>query len=404
VRRAAAISALILPALVATACIQRGHPLGRTGKVDVRPAISTALFAADRLDVNGAPIEPRQSPHETAVDLVMNEDGDAAFGAFVEVRVDPPDRLSIRSAGGETTVDGKPTCRSIDGAFRCYATDKGFARFIVSADSDRSGDAKVIVSWAGQEQPTTISVLPAGIPDAADDFVLLVDGIAGDAHVGATYVPLACTMGPKPMNLGSKWDHVRAREARVRATPPAAQPSAVENAPVVVTALASDVQLSSDATCEKRVDVLRLLLDAQGQSPAFYLCFSDTGGDLQLSVTSAKQRVSPKPTVIVDPEPHLLRVSTINPTIVASTAMQNLFEVAAFGADGKRVAMPVDLSLDKAGVLELTDVSPKLAPESDPSPTVITGTPVGPGTVTLTVRPRLFDMPACSSSPLTVTP
>ena len=51
------VGALLLLGLAASSpgCIKRGYPLSRSGAVDVRLDVSSALFAADTLDATGKP-------------------------------------------------------------------------------------------------------------------------------------------------------------------------------------------------------------------------------------------------------------------------------------------------------------------------------------------------------------
>ena len=75
-------------------------------------------------------------------------------------------------------------------------------------------------------------------------------------------------------------------------------------APVTIESLHSECELSLDPACKAidRQTRLRVLLDKGGESPPFYLCFSDLGGNVELSVTSGQKAVEPNRQIQVDPE------------------------------------------------------------------------------------------------------
>ena len=205
---------LITASAAGASCVKRGYPLGRSGNVEIRTDIAGALFATDTLDAQGKPSGPRQSPNSTGVTLALTEGSQAAFGAFVEVRVEPSEALPLVSAVGETTDNGLPTCDFTDGSFRCMATGQGTARFTLASESDWSGDARLIVTWGDQSKEQVIHVNPAGLPASATNFSMIVGGGDENDHVLATFIPLQCTIGPLPDDLGSKWrkGQIRARE------------------------------------------------------------------------------------------------------------------------------------------------------------------------------------------------
>ncbi len=383
------------------ACVRDGYPLGPAGSVEIRVDVAGPLFAADVLDENGKPIGSRQSPFSSGVKLFMTENDGPAFGAFVSVRVEPAQALALASAPNEDPKN--PTCQSVDGAFRCRATKEGFAGFTVTSEHDWSGAAKIVVTWANLKTEQPVTVLPAGLPDTALNFGLV--GIDPSERVLATFLPLQCTVDAVPSDLGSKWreGQIRSREAFVRATPPPDEPAAVENAPVIIESLSSEAQLASDASCSDRTSRIRRQLDATGQSPRFFVCFSDIGGNIELVVTSGQKTVQPNPSVPVDPEPRLLRVAALKGDVPVSLSPVDLFEVSAYSADRVRIAMPVDLTVEPGNVLDLPFFSVTLADEQAPA-TVISGTPKAPGAVRLHVTPRLFSQPDCSSALVTVTP
>ncbi len=113
----------------------------------------------------------------------------------------------------------------------------------------------------------------------------------------ATYVPLRCTIGPLPDDLGATWrpGAIRAREARVRASPPLNAPGVVEHAPVIIESLHSEAALSLTPDCRERTSRLRVLLGATGESPPLILCFSDLGGEVKIAVSSGQKALDPIP-------------------------------------------------------------------------------------------------------------
>ncbi len=402
--RLAALQLVVVTAAAtgAASCIRRGYPLGRSGNVEIRTDIAGVLFATDTLDGTGKPLGPRQSPNSTGVTLAMTEGSQAAFGAFVEVRVEPSEALSLISATGETTDNGLPTCAFTDGSFRCMATGQGTTRFTLASESDWSGDAKLIVSWADQTKEQVIHVNPAGLPSTATNFSMIVGGVDDVDHVLATFLPLQCTIGPLPDDLGSKWrkGQIRSRETYVRATPPSAAPSVVENAPVIVESLGSEAALSLEEGCDKRETRLRVRLDSTGQSSPFYICFSDIGGTIPFSVTSGEKAIEPNRAIVVDAEPRLLRVRTLTSQVTVGFPV-DLFEISAYNANRVRIAMPVDLHIGDDQVLNVDAASLTLSDEANIA-TVIQAGALKPGVTELHVSPRLLAMPDCVSPAVTV--
>jgi hypothetical protein len=401
--RGAAAAATALLALSVTSCIERGYPLGSGGSVDVRLDVASPLFAADLLQ-GGKGAEPRQVPYTTGVTLTLTEGNEPANGGYVDVRVQPAEALALTPDDKESP--DAHTCEAKDGKFRCTATPEGIARFVLTSEANWSGEATLVVTWSDQRKDTTVDVLPAGLPVTAKNFELIANGLTNTAHVLPTYTALGCTsIDSLPSDLGSKWrpGSIRSRDAFVRASPPPDQPGIVANAPVIVEALTSEVALSLDAACsaQARVSRLRLLLGPTGESPTFHFCFSDIGGESEIAVSSGLLAISPNPRFDVDPEPRVLRVSTLSPT-VAEGASGVLYEVAAFNTDLQRIAMPVDLESSDPGVIQLLLASVTLAPEGF-DPTGIFVTAPKTGTATLHVRPRLFKQPDCTSIEVKVT-
>lgn len=394
-------TALATSALGAGACIKLGYPLAATGQVDIRMDVAGALFAADTLGPDGKASGLRQSPFSSRVSLFMTEEGEAAFGGIVEVRIEPSEALALYSAPDSTDEPaGEKTCARIEGSFQCRASKEGYASFLVKSESDWSGDATIVVTWSDRREEHTVKVLPAGLPDEVTNFTL----IAGDSdRVLATFVPLKCTIGPVPDDLGSKWreGEIRFREAFVRATPPPASPGVVENAPVIIEPVnSSEAALSLSPKCEERLPRLRVLLDIEGKSEPFYLCFSDIGGTIQFAVTSGQKTIEPNREILVDPEPRLLRVRTLTQTVVTNDPI-DLFEISAYSADRVRIQMPVDLVTSDDLVLPLEQASISLNDENNVA-TILQVVPGLPGQAELHVTPRLLTNPDCASETITV--
>jgi len=400
----AAIALVAVSVSSFSACIRRGYPLAQAGQVDIRTDIAGSLFAAGSFDSAGKPQGPRQQPYSTGVKLFMTEGSEAAFGGIVQVRVEPSEALVLLPEPGKAADER--TCDLIDGAFQCIANEEGYASFVVAADGDWSGDASIIVTWADERKERVVRVLPAGLPDEATNFTLIAGGLDDTDRILATFVPLKCTIGPVPDDLGSKWreGEIRVRQAVVRATAPSGLPGVLENAPVVVESLHAEAELSIDKSCtaEDRQTRLRVLLNADGESPAFYLCFSDLGGNVELSVTSGQKIIEPNRQIQVDPEPRLLRVRNLKDFVEAGTPI-DLFEISAYNANRVRIAMPVDIETTDEQVIPLTQASITLSSEND-DPTVLQVLPAKPGTAQIHVTPRLLMSPDCTSQTVTVEP
>lgn len=397
------MTCVVLGVATTSSCIEAGYPLATSGTVDIRLDVNHPLFAADSLDANGKPVLPRQKPYETGVSLSMTESNAPAYGGYVTVRVEPRQALTLHSDPQE---GGTPTCSERDGGFRCTALADGTARFYLTSESDWSGAATVIVTWADRTEEKTVEVLPAGLPSTATNFAMIVSGLNesfNGKRLLPTYLALQCSVGPVPDDLGSKWraNGIRTREAQVRATAPLSAPGVVENAPVIVEALSSEALLSTKSDCVDRNTRLRVLLGSTGESEKFYLCFSDIGGPASFAVTSGEKQIEPETTTIqVDPEPRLLRVRALQSVVELATS-QDLFEISAFDVNRVGIQMPVDIKVDDDQVIALSKSTVTLNGEPDPA-TPIGGQSKSEGTVRLNVSPRLLAMPQCMSEPVTV--
>jgi hypothetical protein len=394
--------ALAAGATSAGACIRRGYPLSATGQVDIRTNVAGALYAAGSFDANGRPEGPRQTPSSSEVKLFMTETGEAAFGGIVEVRIEPGEALELSSAPDEP--DDDKTCALVEGSFQCRATVEGYARFVVTSQTDWSGEAQIVVTWADQREEQDITVLPAGLPEEATNFTLIAGGLDDTSRVLATFLPLQCTIGPVPDDLGSKWrdGQIRVRQAFVRATAPPTSPGVVENAPVTIESLHAEAALSLDQQCKDadRKTRLRVLLDVNGESPPFFLCFSDIGGNIELAVNSGQKSLTPNREILVDAEPRLLRIRALKQTVAADTPIE-LFEISAYNADRVRIAMPVDIITSDEQVLPLQQASLTLNDENNEA-TVLQIVPGIEGQANVHVTPRLLSQPDCASETVTV--
>ncbi|MBI4706283.1 MAG: hypothetical protein HY744_34740 [Deltaproteobacteria bacterium] len=373
----------------------RNHPLGDNGQVEIRLNDQLPIYAADILDANGAPVLPRQVPYEKAVQLLLTDGNEADSGAYVDVRIDPAQVLAL--------VPVDDTCEHLSGTFRCTASEDGFANFVLRSEADWSGQAELAVT-GGAGATKAIEVKPAGLPAEAANFRLIIGQTDEDTgKVLATYSRLACSIGPKPDLPESQWPdgQIRVREAWVRADPPPTQPGAIEHAPAIVQSLHPEGMLSLLGNCAGRSSRLRVQLDAKGESPRFYLCFSDLGGTVELTYRSGEKTEENPRTLVVEPEPLLLRVRQLNPALVAGGSALPAVEVSAFAAGAVQVAMPIDITSDEPAVLVPNFATMMLDGEPNP-PLQVTVDALAAGEARLQVTPRLFSQPRCESLPFTV--
>jgi hypothetical protein len=400
----------VIAALGAPACVADGHPLGSDGTVSIQVVVDGPLFATDSLGADGQPLGPRQVPYRTDVVLRMVEDTEVAHGGLVQVRVEPPEALVLGPAL-DTTADGafdasgeEPTCSLVDGAFQCRGNAEGAARFSVTSPADWAGDAQVVISYANQTPSVTIPIEPAGLPANATNFELI--GLGDEEEVRPTFLALACTISALPADLGDKWPtgRTRSREVYVRGTPPALSPAVAEHAPVILESLSSEGALSLTEDCAERVTRLRVALDANGESPRFFACFSDVGGEVDFVATSGQKTLDRR--VLVAPEPRLLRVRVRDGAseLTLGDPTTDVFEVSAFDVRLTAVEMDVDLATTGGpGVLLLETNSATTAPQNA-EPILIGATPSAEGIARLVVTPRLLAEPACESAPIDVVP
>lgn len=360
----------------------------------------TPIYAADVLDDQGRPVLPRQSPFQKTIQIQMLNGDAADQGAYVDLQADPPIAFNFVS------VD--ETCGHLEGVFRCTAGEDGFATFAVRSDSDWSNaNTPARVRAIGRQADfEEVTVLPAGLPSDASNFGLIVEEVEG-SRVRARFDNLECTLSPSPDADFDKWARPRVREARVTATAPINAPTVIEHAPVIIQTLHPEVVVSLDPTCpEPRSSNLRVQLDATGNSPPFYLCFSDIGGDqVQIAFNSGGQNNVVPRSLSVDPEPRLLRLVTTLEAIEKipfSTTTAFPVSVSAFDADLEKVALEVDVRSTDTSVLTI-DKSTETLPGPGGDVLQIQVNAVAAGVAQIQVSPELFVDPVCSSLPITVT-
>ncbi|MBI4956966.1 MAG: hypothetical protein HY908_33435 [Myxococcales bacterium] len=381
-------------ALTPLGCVAPNHPLAE-GLLEVI-VDDVPLFAADLLDDAGLPVLPRQEPYEKVVQLRMSDHTgkDADRGAFVDVRLDPPGSLEL------VAVD--ETCEYLSGTFRCTAQEDGYARFLLRSMSDWSGS--VDIRFDGREDSKPVEVSAAGLPPGASSFEFIVGGVDGNLNtVGATYAQLKCATGPVPSIAEDKWPagKIRAREVTVRALPPAKAPGTIKNAPVVVQSLDPEAALSNSVDCAVRVSRLRVLLDEVGESPKFYFCFSDLGGDaVRFAALSGADTTERE--LRVAAEPRLFRLVTTAPSLGPFEQGQQVAELSAYDAEFRPVQMRVDVASTDLTVLSPQPASVTTSSDEQQPVVAITVNSGPSGSARVRVTPELRATPACETSLITI--
>jgi hypothetical protein len=389
----------VLGAIGASGCIANNHPLSLQGGVEIFLDNENPIYAADLLDADGRAVLPRQQPFEKPVKLLLSDAKESDEGAYVDVAMDPPESLRL--------VPVDDTCEQLSGAFRCTAASDGYVNFIARSENDWSGAAAVKI--VGRSETKTITVNPAGLPADTSGFGMIV-GEAGEqiTYVPASFTRLQCVQGPVPPNPFERWPVglVRSRPAILRASPPPKTPAVVEHAPVIVESLYSEAMLSLDQTCPEagRDSRIRVQLDANGQSPTFYLCFSDIGGESVKVVFRSGELVNEDAfslTLKVDPEPRLLHVVGLFKDVLVDLQPIAVAEVTAYDANLNLVAMQVDVeSTDK---LVLAPTQPTLQLSNNPdSLSNVWAYAKQSGEAVLQVTPRLLSSPLCPTDTITV--
>lgn len=398
-------------------CVPDNHPLPAAGTVEILLDNDRPIYAADQIDdLTGFPVLPRQQPYAKRVQLLLSDSQQPDEGAYVDVRLDPPGVLVPAGVGvnrdGLVAIDD--TCEQLAGAFRCTADEDGYANFVVRSESDWSGTIAVKIS--GRSEEKSFEVKPAGLPMDATGFSMIIGGLDQNTDkIAASYSRLACHAGPVPATAYDAWPagKIRVREAVVRANPPAATPGIIRHAPVIVQTLHSEAKLSLDPACPaaKRSTQLRVQLqltdDAEeqeitvGESPPFYLCFSDIGGNVEIQYYSGELTNQPTRALNVEPEPRLLRVVTLKESLDEGIGQQAVVELSAFDSNLDQVGIPVDIRSSAPGVLAPNVASIQLSADLS-YPTQVTADAVAPGTAILRITPRLLDTPQCDSDSIEV--
>jgi hypothetical protein len=372
------------------------HPLSDKGTAQFVLDDQQPLFAADQIDTDGHPVLPRQEPYTKFIQLFMTQSEAPDRGAYVDVQVNPPGLLRL------LPVDD--TCEQLAGAFRCTAQDDGFANFLVASESDNSGIARLnLVGRSNGNEQTDIEILPAGLPDGALNFNIIMEGsdvITGD------FGKLQCTFDAVANQTFDKWEKARVREAQIIATRPSAFPGVVQHAPVLVESLHPEVFVSRDPSCpEPHTVSMRVQLDDLGTSPPFYFCFSDLGGNnVRLSAVSGSQN-----TELVVSEvaatPRLLRLTAIDDKdqLLLGSVAEEILELSAFDANLQPVSLRVDVASTAPNVLAVQSPTLTLFAEAG-VPQRISVDANDLGSAQITVAPQLFDAPVCISDPITVVP
>lgn len=396
-------------AFAAPSCVHDGYPLSTGARVTMTTDVgNNTLYAADVLGPDHKPAFARQTPSTMEITLHITEDQEAAFGGFVDIVVDPPDLLVLSSSkdDGET-----PTCLAVDGFFRCTANSEGLAKFVVTSDADKSGDATVSATWASdKEAHVDVKIAPAGIPDGS---VVEINNIHAQDVIRATGQAISCYEQGVPEDLDVEWREgfVRAstEPLTVQVTAPLDSPGAVENAPIYVSTNDATAALSFDPGCgaDARNNEIRLQLDAFGKSEPFYACYSDLGGTASFSTRSGSPLKTERVSVIVKAEPRLLRIENLltEVELEATTGTQlpkNVFIVSAFGVH--EIPLPLTVRLDlNDHVLRLNNQLVTLDEGTgDQIGSTISVTPVAPGSAQLGATPFAYPQPTCKSKQVTV--
>jgi hypothetical protein len=383
------------------------HPLSDSGSalflVDDKP-----IYAADVLDADLKPVLPRQAPFEKRVQLFMTSAGAPDRGAYLDVQMSPPNTVLLLS----DPEDAEKTCEHLSGAFRCTAGEDGLANFLVRSESDWSGTITLSLVGRNRGETGEVIVSPAGLPDQATDFELIVEGLDG-VVVPARFTSLDCVLNPVPDTTFDKWPEgkTRVRAAQLRAGFPPDTPGVVEHAPVYAQSFDPEVFLTLDPSCPPpSVDAsnpfagtsrLRVQLDGGGVSPSFFFCFSDLGTQgARLSARSGQK--STERTIDVEVEPRLLRVVTLTQQLTVGEIDAEVAALSAFNSDIAQVAFVVDVRSSDPSVLHVSSPTVQLPLAGEIGNVRVT--PLKAGTATIQVTPQLLATPRCESEPITVVP
>jgi len=384
-----------------TGCVADNHPLPTSGSVEFL-LDSAPLYARFNDDL------PRQNPFEKRVQVRLVTSGAPDRGAYVDLQINPPGALVLLPDPGEGE---DPSCEQLPGVFRCTAEEDGIANFVVRSESDVADD-DITINVVGRTERGSVTVLPAGLPESASNFTLIVQGLEG-RRVNADYDKLACSRSAE--SNPSKWTKPRVRAARLSVTPPPNNRNVVVNAPAIVQSLSSEVFVTRNEDCSgERTNSLVVQFGLEdssndpdapdaGSTGTFYFCFSDQGDDdVRLAFSSGAKSGTLDP-IRVAPEPVLLRVETTQSTLQTDDLPPiSVVNIAAFDFENVRVPMTVDVRSTDLDVLRPT-VSSAVLPDEGEVDQQIFVTLDQPGTATIQVFPELKTEPRCDSEPITVT-
>jgi hypothetical protein len=387
---------LALAALVVTGaagCSDTQHPLDGDGTVEIVADVDGPLFAKR----NEAGLQGRQAPYEMNVSLWMTRGGKPEHGAYVDVRVTPPPALSLHETDG--------TCVPVEGAFRCTGNGEGYAHFLVRSDSAWSGTARLNVQWSNNSTGIDVKVKPAGLPEGTTNFELLAEGTDGTeaARLRAVY-PFAdiCTLGGAPTQ---RWpsDNYTIRNAtlHVHAAAPIDMPTVLESAPVILSSDSSEAEFSRSKDCLTRETSLIVQLDAKGDSPPVYACFSNVGGSIKLSAASGEVLIGPSRSFVVDPEPRLIEIKSLVPMGTVGTEAF-FWQVVAYGA---ATMLPVAIQVEYQNTSDVPMVfrqTSALTSADLSAPTTVNVTPTQAGAAKIRVYPQFRPDLSCESPEIPV--
>lgn len=376
----------------ALGCTTGTHPLDGDGTVEIESLTADPLFA--KLSAEDT---VWQEPYEMTVRLSISRSGKPEHGAYVDVHVTPAPSLTL------TGTDD--TCSYQDGVFRCVGNDEGKATFKVTAHT-WSGTARIVVAWANNQTGLDVHIKPAGLPEGTTDFELLAEGSdnSESARIRPAYpFTSLCTLGgDEPSQWPSSTKPIRNSKLRVRAIPPTNLPLVVKNAPVQVSSDSTEAEFSTEQACTTATRSTRIVirLNDEGESDAFYVCFSNVGGTLKVSAKSGEITSGPIRVFIVDPEPRLLEIKPLVPIAIMGTEA-DLWQVLAYGA-ANMLPIPLEVDFKSIGVpMSLAKATAKLSTDTN-APTTIRVTPLAVGTAAVRVAPQFRADKACESSDIPV--
>jgi hypothetical protein len=180
----------------------------------------------------------------------------------------------------------------------------------------------------------------------------------------------------------------------------------MQNAPVSLSSASPEAQFATSASCADRTAALTVTLDANGNAPPTWVCFSDVGSTAGIALISTSGQLATSQTgagtvtLTVDPEPAAIAVTAINPVAFVGSA-QGLFNVSAFDVLANRLAISVQCQFQ--GTAEAL-LQGGIVPLQTAQPTAVGANLLTPGTLTLTVSPELAPSISCPSPSIMVQP